>query len=474
LDRGAYLTRADGLRLVADVADALAAAHSIGVVHRDIKPGNILLTRDGRVKVGDFGVAKGIGENTELTRAGATVGSPAYMAPEQLRGGEVDGRADLFSLGVVLYELLLGRRPFPADTISSLIYQILSHDPLSEEATLTSLGPDTAGFLRRCLAKHPSHRTTDAVTFGARARELALRQPADVQAAVATMTAEPPVVGVSGSMSPHDATVLDAPASEVPVPPPLPPEATLIRGGGDDEPSRTPVAVAGVVIVLLAATLVVGAGVLLLRGLGRSPTQQKLAAAAATPTATMAPLTAGASTPAPDADGSASQAATSKGASAMPTRVVVASPTRVVVASPTQAIKSRPRRVATSTPQPVTPPSPAPPPIRAPTRRPRPTAAPTPPIVDEFLCSEGADFDVDPEEAEVTINGVVIGIADQWDDSRGGQIYTFQAPGIYYARFSLPPKFETAWVKIVVSPDAERRICKIGTELVKAKKKKKD
>jgi len=164
---------AEALEIVAQVADALSAAHALGVVHRDVKPANIIITRGGKVKVADFGVAKAMGEDTDLTRSGTVVGSPAYMAPEQVRGEALDGRADLFSLGVVLYELLLRRKPFPADTVTSLIYQILHEDPLADPQISRVLGGEAAAFLGRCLAKRREDRIPDARTLAAGARALA-------------------------------------------------------------------------------------------------------------------------------------------------------------------------------------------------------------------------------------------------------------------------------------------------------------
>ena len=131
-----YLSAADTLPLagkigiIRQVADALAHAHERGVLHRDIKPGNILIAKDGRVKVTDFGIGKFTAAATsDLTRTGQMIGSPAYMSPEQIRGEKVDSRSDLFSLGVVLYELLTGVRPFPGDSITTLVYQILHTEP---------------------------------------------------------------------------------------------------------------------------------------------------------------------------------------------------------------------------------------------------------------------------------------------------------------------------------------------------------
>jgi hypothetical protein len=178
---------AEALELVAQVADALSAAHALGVVHRDIKPANIILTRGGKMKVADFGVAKAMGEDTDLTRSGTVIGSPAYMAPEQVRGEALDGRADLFSLGVVLYELLLRRKPFPADTVTSLIYQILHEDPLADPQISRVLGCEAAAFLGRCLAKQREQRIPDARTLAAGARALAAEWAGEAAEGPATL-----------------------------------------------------------------------------------------------------------------------------------------------------------------------------------------------------------------------------------------------------------------------------------------------
>jgi hypothetical protein len=123
------LTLGEVLRIGRQAAEGLDAAHRQGIVHRDIKPSNILLDRQGQVKVSDFGIAKMLGQGTELTQTGSVVGSPHYLSPEQIRGEELDGRSDVFSLGVVLYELLTRHRPFEGETITTLVYQILAREP---------------------------------------------------------------------------------------------------------------------------------------------------------------------------------------------------------------------------------------------------------------------------------------------------------------------------------------------------------
>ena len=151
----------DKLRYLRQIAGGLEFAHSRGVVHRDVKPANIHVLKDGTVKILDFGIARLMHEDIGLTKTGTTVGTAAYLAPEQVQGGKVDQRTDIFSFGVLAYELFAGVKPFRGDTFSTVIYSILSEEPKPLREVSPECPPDVAELIESCMAKQAQDRPQD-------------------------------------------------------------------------------------------------------------------------------------------------------------------------------------------------------------------------------------------------------------------------------------------------------------------------
>lgn len=178
LDRGVRYSLEQSLKIVRDLLSALDYAHKQGIVHRDIKPANLLIEPGGRVKLTDFGVAR-IQDSGEATRTqGSMVGTLKYMAPEQVQGQKIDSRADLFSVGVVLYQLLTDKRPFDGDNDFSIIHQIIGHHPPPPSSANPRLPTALDAVVARALAKTREERFATARDFAV-ALQAAIRRAED-------------------------------------------------------------------------------------------------------------------------------------------------------------------------------------------------------------------------------------------------------------------------------------------------------
>lgn len=156
LKSGVPLTMVQKLEIAAQLCEGLAYAHEQGIVHRDIKPGNVRVLEDGTVKILDFGIAKFA--QSSVTQTGSVMGTPSYMAPEQIMGQPVDGRSDLFSAGVLLYELLAGTKPFQGDSPTAVVYQIMNGEPVPLENYVKGVPEAINQIVMRSLQKDPAQR----------------------------------------------------------------------------------------------------------------------------------------------------------------------------------------------------------------------------------------------------------------------------------------------------------------------------
>jgi serine/threonine protein kinase len=228
--------------IAAQVADALDFAHKGHVVHRDIKPANIMIESGDRVKVTDFGIAKTLNSGEHLTMTGSLLGTPSYMSPEQARGGDIDGRSDLFSVGCVLYEMLAGQKAFRGESITALIFKIITEEPPPIHALDPSIPDEVVRIISKALSKAPETRfqsgremadallpftragstptvrTTETPTARSSPNLMAtMATPATVagKSTTPTVQAPPPPPPLASGSAPR-------PASATPPPPPVP------------------------------------------------------------------------------------------------------------------------------------------------------------------------------------------------------------------------------------------------------------
>ncbi len=465
------LAVSERLRIVSEVADALAHAHERGVIHRDIKPANILLTDAVSAKVTDFGIGKFLAGDTELTSTGQMVGSPAYMSPEQIKGEKLDVRSDIFSLGVVLYQVLTARKPFPADTLTTLVYQILHEEPADPLKIRGDLPPDIPAVLRRCLAKNREDRYRDAgqladdlrgmlgisplVSTATLTQSRARRARLEAQSMAASQTAPTtpvdqlptqPIVRTPPKLAP----TADEPTVVVRSGTPPAPTIPSADASGSRRPTPAVLAMAAASVLALALLAV------LLRtgGSGLVPSGGAKAGASGTPTPVLgsAGTTGSGSTPAvPVTDG----AATSETRTAEPgtpdetvvEEVPTETPTPVVLLSGGFGIK------ATKTPKKKTTPTPSPTiPIA-----PEPTAAPPPARAADYesRVRHAVKVNVSPSQARVFLDGNYIGVSDDWDGAGGGCLLSFDSVGRRRLKLAFPG-MRDLYVDVIVSTDATK------------------
>lgn len=198
--------------LCATICDALHHAHSRGVIHRDVKPANIMLSTEGSVRVTDFGIARMA--DSSLTIDGAMIGTPHYMSPEQFMGQRVDGRSDLFSVGVIAYVLLTGERPFGGDALATVMHAVTQVTPIAPRELNFSVSPALNAVVLKALSKAPNQRYQDAAAMAAALRE-AVKSTPDPAVTLVTTPAAPadpdgtiPAATLRGTAPPNaDATI---------------------------------------------------------------------------------------------------------------------------------------------------------------------------------------------------------------------------------------------------------------------------
>ncbi len=350
--------QADIVRIMGEVLAALQHAHERGVTHRDVKPSNVILLRNGAVKVADFGVARL--DSSEMTQAGTMIGTPMYMAPEQILGQTVDGRADLFACGVMLYQFLTGEKPFTG-SITTVMQKVLHQDPVPATQINTALHPVWDAVLRRALAKRPEERYQSAAEM-AEAIRVAAYAPAGGSAAaqddeVTILLPVPPATPPGGPASSSVPPVGRGPGSthpsypSVPAAPPsfaAPPITAPPPPSPAPAPLPAPVQRGGIkpATVAIAAAVLGGAGLAAYFGLSGKGDKAPVVATGPAPAGASSPIVLASS----------------------PGLAPVAPPSPTPASAGTAAPATGP---VASAPKPVAGPSPAPPPVI----KPAPSAA---------------------------------------------------------------------------------------------------
>jgi tRNA A-37 threonylcarbamoyl transferase component Bud32 len=357
----------------AQLADALDYAHKQGIIHRDVKPSNVLMTRDGRPMLTDFGIAKALYESAALTRTGASIGTPEYMAPEQIQGQPVDGRTDIYSLGIVLYEMLTGWAPFSTPTPVATLYKQVNEPPPPLHQVNVNVPDWLEGVVGRALVKRPEGRYQQAA-------ELATALRSRTAGGLPLPTAAPAVAGVTPVLADAKPATKGAasrqPGPAVAASAPTPAPAVARPATGRQEHAATPPPVASAqpapkqrgkavpILVAAIALLVIGlaAGGIYLAMSGKGDKGGDVA---------------GVITVVVPGDIAETSLPTEVVASQTPV-IVVASSTPQPSSTPVPAATDTPVPTATNTPVPAATNTPLPPPTNTP--KPAPTATKKPVI----------------------------------------------------------------------------------------------
>lgn len=250
----AGLTPEQGLIYIRQIASALGYAHGLGLVHRDVKPANILFRADGTAVLSDFGIAKSLDDRTQFTQAGFAVGTPSYMSPEQARGQDIDGRADLYALGVVLYEILVGKLPYTGnDALSTALAHLT--EPLPELPVHHGRYQDV---LRKLLAKDPAERFPDAAAL-LQALDNLPKESAEVEATLIQPLPIPVSLKRTGDdlagLTPVSIDIPSGPVQPQPRPTPVPPTVKPTPQSSISEQRKGPVFALAAVALAVALAL---------------------------------------------------------------------------------------------------------------------------------------------------------------------------------------------------------------------------
>ena len=459
----------DRVRVVAEVAEALAHAHERGVLHRDIKPANILLSPSLSAKVTDFGIGKLLTGDTELTSTGQMVGSPAYMSPEQIKGDKLDARTDIFSLGVVLYQAVTLRKPFPADTLTTLVYQILHEEPADPAAVAGDLPEGLGAIVSRCLAKDRANRYSDAAELADDLRAVLGFSPVGSTASFSESRVKrgksspsSPAMPPPSPPSPHASM---APTAAMPTMSPGPagaapaasdsesPTITTGRRMGEvaqkaearvgppaaKKKGLSPATMGALGIVAVLAVLVAVA-------LKKGGTPDAQPVISASPAAASAAAPSAAAPPPP-----ASVAAPATGGTAV--AVVETPATSAAPAAPTPPPAPRKTRVRPTPSEAAATASAAAAKVAS-----RPTVPAARPADLTYTIRRFLKINVSPSQARVFMDGNYIGISDDWDDAGGGSLLTFNLEGQHRLRICYPEHRDLLVDVIVRSTAADDKV----------------